>query len=632
MGKFKAVTAACCFTLIPVLIVALATGLQKSSAQENKLVWAPITSGIVDRVDFSGVYMVNSNDAWISGIGIGGGPTQGALYQVGFNGSRWQTVSRQVFNRPILALSVVTDTNVWAVGRGGLIAHKDGTTWREVPNPLSGITNAELTSIQMLGNGEEGWAGGSSGDYQAAQRGVVLHYNGGQWKQDALLGGSGSVVGLHFAQGAGWAITPSGIFHYDGAWHQEEIPICQTVGAGRGSASGTATVPTTPVGTATSVGAGTPCQYIFMSVRAINRDEAWVAGVAVEQRANPNGNIQSALLLHRVNGSWQQVIPGEGILGDPFAAVRAGGSFSGLSLTAGRPGFAVGAQFLPNSQYPPNSSTGGPYIVSYEADDRWHYQQTPRDEQGRGLSKVSQADSDHALAVGSGVILSYGYGVTEPPQPTPTSNIPPPVPTVVPTQTLATGRVPDYHYGDGIYFPLVGHNMRGGFRDYWLAHGGLEQFGYPLTEEYMEVSPTDRKLYIVQYFERARFEFHPENHDPYRILLGLLGYTVTPGRNGEMAFQPHGSNSDAGNVYFPETRHNMPKELAVYWQTHGGLPVYGYPISEPFIEASKSDGKTYLVQYFERNRLEYHPELPEVYRVSLGLLGSEVLRARGWLP
>ncbi len=69
----------------------------------------------------------------------------------------------------------------------------------------------------------------------------------------------------------------------------------------------------------------------------------------------------------------------------------------------------------------------------------------------------------------------------------------------------------------------------------------------------------------------------------------------------------------------------MPPEFAGYWQTDGGLPVYGYPISEAFQEVSPTDGKLYLVQYFERNRLEYHPELPDLYRVSLGLLGTETL-------
>ena len=63
--------------------------------------------------------------------------------------------------------------------------------------------------------------------------------------------------------------------------------------------------------------------------------------------------------------------------------------------------------------------------------------------------------------------------------------------------------------------------------------------------------------------------------------------------------------------------------FARYWEQHGGLPVYGYPISEPFQEPG-ADGQTYLVQYFECNRLEYHPEARgSATEIQLGLLGSQ---------
>jgi hypothetical protein len=66
--------------------------------------------------------------------------------------------------------------------------------------------------------------------------------------------------------------------------------------------------------------------------------------------------------------------------------------------------------------------------------------------------------------------------------------------------------------------------LRGIFLDYWNKHGGLAQFGYPLTEEFFEPISTDNKLYRVQYFERARLEHHPENAGtPHEVLLGLLG-------------------------------------------------------------------------------------------------------------
>jgi hypothetical protein len=37
----------------------------------------------------------------------------------------------------------------------------------------------------------------------------------------------------------------------------------------------------------------------------------------------------------------------------------------------------------------------------------------------------------------------------------------------------------------------------------------------------------DGNTYLVQYFERARFEYHPESADPhYQVLLGQFGRRI----------------------------------------------------------------------------------------------------------
>jgi hypothetical protein len=72
-------------------------------------------------------------------------------------------------------------------------------------------------------------------------------------------------------------------------------------------------------------------------------------------------------------------------------------------------------------------------------------------------------------------------------------------------------------------FAETGKTVCGRFLEYWLANGGLRQQGFPLTDEFIEINPTDGKPYLTQYFERARFEWHPENQAPYDVLLGLLG-------------------------------------------------------------------------------------------------------------
>ncbi|MBX6341852.1 MAG: hypothetical protein IRY97_05290, partial [Thermomicrobiaceae bacterium] len=47
----------------------------------------------------------------------------------------------------------------------------------------------------------------------------------------------------------------------------------------------------------------------------------------------------------------------------------------------------------------------------------------------------------------------------------------------------------------------------------------LALFGYPISEEFRD----PQTGLTVQYFERARFEYHPANPDPYKVLLGRLG-------------------------------------------------------------------------------------------------------------
>jgi hypothetical protein len=104
---------------------------------------------------------------------------------------------------------------------------------------------------------------------------------------------------------------------------------------------------------------------------------------------------------------------------------------------------------------------------------------------------------------------------------------PPPTPTSAASAALrqALAPVPSVASTDTkVFYAATGHTLGGVFKTYWEQHGGLAQFGYPITEEYQEVSLTDGKTYTTQYFERARFENHPENKGTqYEVLQGLLG-------------------------------------------------------------------------------------------------------------
>ncbi len=176
-------------------------------------------------------------------------------------------------------------------------------------------------------------------------------------------------------------------------------------------------------------------------------------------------------------------------------------------------------------------------------------------------------------------------------------------------------------------FPETGKTVKARFLEYWQERGGLAQQGYPISEEMQERSDTNGQTYTVQYFERAVFELHPENTSPNDVLLSLLGVFLYQQKYSKGA-PSQTANTSEGSVLFKETGHRVGGKFLKYWQEHGALAQQGYPISEEFTEVSGLDGKSYLVQYFERAVFEMHPENAGTqYEVLLSQLGT--FRYRG---
>jgi hypothetical protein len=181
----------------------------------------------------------------------------------------------------------------------------------------------------------------------------------------------------------------------------------------------------------------------------------------------------------------------------------------------------------------------------------------------------------------------------------------------------ATGAAPGF-----AYFPETGHNIGLAIKRFYDAHGGLDIFGLPLTEVFQEDGMS------VQYFERARFELHPELPPEFYVSLTLLGQHFTQGR-AEPGFQWIATNPGGDRTYFPESGHTLGGAFRGFWQGRGGLAAFGFPISEELGEISQQDGQFYTVQYFERARFEYHPENAGTpYEVQLGQLGRQFLNER----
>ncbi|HEX2910074.1 MAG TPA: hypothetical protein VH186_04655 [Chloroflexia bacterium] len=184
---------------------------------------------------------------------------------------------------------------------------------------------------------------------------------------------------------------------------------------------------------------------------------------------------------------------------------------------------------------------------------------------------------------------------------------------------------------ESLYFQATGQTVSGKFLQYWQNKGGLLSYGYPITPARSEVSQTDDKTYLTQWFERSRFELHPENSGTaYEVQLGLLGNELrSEARQGDPDFTRAARLLDpalsSGQLrYFAETGHNLRSRFLEYWQNNGGLERFGFPISEEFRELDRTSGKVFLVQWFERARFELHPENQPPTDVVLGLLGSQL--------
>ncbi|MBI3914208.1 MAG: hypothetical protein HY327_08500 [Chloroflexi bacterium] len=144
-----------------------------------------------------------------------------------------------------------------------------------------------------------------------------------------------------------------------------------------------------------------------------------------------------------------------------------------------------------------------------------------------------------------------------------------------------------------LYFSAANHNVHGAFMQYYLARNGAENFGEPLTEAFME------ERILVQYFRKAKFEFHPEYPEPFRVQVSLLGLTYNffdsrlPG-----ALVP--AADDPNFLYFPATGLTVSFGIKKYYLSHFGFETLGYPITLVRLEGGL------FVQYFQRGRVEWN--------------------------
>ena len=155
------------------------------------------------------------------------------------------------------------------------------------------------------------------------------------------------------------------------------------------------------------------------------------------------------------------------------------------------------------------------------------------------------------------------------------------------------------------YFAETGHNVKGDFLKFYNSNpNALLLFGYPVTEEFPA-----KDGFTVQYFQRARFELHPELSEGQRILLTPIGSLIYS------AQEPMNVSGNALACQKFSTGLSVCYDFLEFFNKYGGVNQFGNPISAFEYRESK------IVQYFEKARFEWQPGRPEAQRVVLSDLG-----------
>lgn len=208
------------------------------------------------------VFMVSSTEGWAVGAG-------GIIFH--YFGGVWNTFTSPVNSCPpnsppgcasLRSVFMISPTEGWAVGDGGIIIHFSTGIWSGPVSP--GTTANNLFSVFMVSS-TEGWAFGAKGS--------ILHYSGGTWTLlPSNLVPTSPVSLMEFSSGFfnsandGWVVGTDGVIvHFDGVNY------------------GTVTSPT--FNNFTSISFGEPCLVLktcdsSIGGGPINPSDGWAVGNA----------------------------------------------------------------------------------------------------------------------------------------------------------------------------------------------------------------------------------------------------------------------------------------------------------------------------------------------------------------
>jgi hypothetical protein len=158
------------------------------------------------------------------------------------------------------------------------------------------------------------------------------------------------------------------------------------------------------------------------------------------------------------------------------------------------------------------------------------------------------------------------------------------------------------------YFEETGYTVQGEFLHFFEMFGGVDNLGYPLTEEIVIDG------WAVQYFTKGRLEHHPENEAAYRVTVGWLG-DLLHRRRPPIPPVNIPPASDPNRRYFPETGHTASGDFLRHFNAYGGKVRFGWPISEPFLLEGRLTQDFQSARFFWTPGLEPPVTLEEIGRI-----------------
>lgn len=484
-----------------------------------------------DSVELNGVAALSSDNVWVVGWRRTSIPQTFIMH---YNGRDWTVVPSpspgQGFNR-LNGIATITPDDIWAVGAYGdprpeaganssltLILHWDGLNWTQTPAPgLWGLEAVVALASDNL------WAVGGN---------TIAHWDGKGWSDFPWRSPSDNA---YYTFHSIAALTPDDMWVV-GEWgrgvvtlHWDGRTFKRVQGVGQGLISK------------------------LYGVAMVSSDDVWAVGEYRAEYVPEGGDSLSGygpLLAHWDGSVWSLApLPLTTTVGGELLATAVTGETGqvwtvGYSFIARDGKHYMNGLTLSGASAPCKRKPFGPplSLPGWEEEERL-FPETAGSikgifrkywEENGGLSQFGYPISGEIGEVSdlNGKLYTVQYFERAVIEYHPEYNTIPPFGVLLSQLgTLqyrakypggAPAQTPNTTAGS-VLFAETEKRLGGLFLKYWQQNGGVMQQGYPISDEFVEVSNLDGKPYTVQYFERAVFERHPENQPPYNILLSQLG-------------------------------------------------------------------------------------------------------------